>query len=64
MSDNPTLTADNRASWLAAIWPALECYREACAPEGKPEHDQEWDEICTAMAWIREALDLPEEVSA
>ena len=24
------------------------------------EFDREWDDICTAMAWIREALDIEE----
>ena len=28
-------------------------------PEGTPEHDRQWDDICTAMEWIREALGVP-----
>jgi hypothetical protein len=26
-------------------------------------YDEEWDDICTAMAWIREGLGLVEEVT-
>ena len=42
-----------KRSWLAVVWEALE------------EHDypeEQWDDICTAMAWIREELGLPSEV--
>jgi hypothetical protein len=57
-----TLTHGNRESWLETIWNALHSHRETCIPEGEPAYDAEWDEICTAMAWVREALDLPGEV--
>ncbi len=57
------VTSNNPESWLEAIWEALHTFRHDCAPEGNPEHDRQWEEICTAMAWIREALDLPEEVN-
>ncbi len=43
-------------SMLEAVWTALHGYRESCMPEGTPEYDEEWDEICTAMAWIQEDL--------
>jgi hypothetical protein len=26
-----------------------------------PENDDEWDNICTAMAWIAEELDVEQE---
>ena len=42
---------------LEAIWKALEGYRLSCIPEGKPENDNEWSEICTQMAWIEEFLE-------
>jgi len=37
---------------LEVIWEALHAFREDCISEG----DQQWDDICTAMAWITEAL--------
>jgi hypothetical protein len=47
------LTYGNKASWLNTIWTAI----------GKmtPENDDEWDNICTAMAWIAEELDVEQE---
>ena len=42
---------------LETVWEALHGYREDCIPEGKVEsYDKQWDDICTAMAWITEAL--------
>ena len=54
--------ASDPESWLACLWDALEHYRGDCLPEGEQRHDHQWDEICTAMAWIRERFDLPGEV--
>lgn len=51
-----TLTHGNKASWLETIWVALECHRENSIPEGVDDYDAEWNEICTAMAWIAEEL--------
>ncbi|CAB4134156.1 hypothetical protein UFOVP266_25 [uncultured Caudovirales phage] len=51
------LTHGDRASWLEEIWKALEDWREA-HPEGDALRDAQWDEICTAMAWIGEDLDV------
>ena len=39
------------------IWEALEEYREKIIPEGIEKNDQEWDEICLAMAQITEDLE-------
>ena len=50
------LTAHSRQSWLNTIWAALESHRENCIPEGDPQHDAEWDDICTAMAWVKETI--------
>lgn len=45
-------------TWVETIREALGNYREFSIPEGNPKHDDEWDEICTAMAWIEEELGL------
>ena len=46
---------------LAIIWDALEQYREDCIPEEAEmeTYNEEWDEICTAMAHLHEALGIP-----
>ena len=41
---------------LKLIWNALEFYREHGIQEGSKEYDEEWNEICTNMAWIKENL--------
>lgn len=48
--------ANDVNSWLSTIWMALHSYRETLIPEGDEMYDREWDEICTAMAWIEEDL--------
>lgn len=59
-----TLNAHDLESWLETIWNGLQSHRETCIPEGvDPAYDAEWDDICTAMAWIREELGLPDEVT-
>jgi hypothetical protein len=45
---------------LAIIWKALESYR-GFIPEGIKENDKEWNDICTAMAWLEEDLNSIEE---
>jgi hypothetical protein len=35
---------------------SLEGYRAHVAPEGSPENDEAWDDVCTAMAVIAEDL--------
>jgi hypothetical protein len=49
------LTRDNQESHLATIWEALVALEDAVAT---PEPFAQWDDICTAMAWIREDLGL------
>lgn len=57
------LHAQDAESWLETIWIALHSHRETCIPEGvDPAYDDEWSDICSAMAWVREALGLPPEV--
>lgn len=43
---------------MKTIWTALEMVREDCIPEGDPMYDDQWGDICTAMAWISEALNI------
>jgi hypothetical protein len=50
------LTHGDRVAWLDVIWEGLWGFREDCIPEGDPLHDEQWDNICTAMAWIAEEL--------
>jgi hypothetical protein len=45
---------------IDTIWQALCAYREDCIPEGDEAYDEEWDNICTAMAVIQEDLNLQE----
>jgi len=42
---------------LNDIWNALWTYREDCIPEGIDHNDEEWDDICYAMARIKEMLE-------
>jgi len=51
------LTYSDRASWLETVWDALHSHRENCIPEGVDNNDDEWSDICTAMAWIEENLE-------
>ena len=41
---------------IAIVWRALEAYREFLIPEGDPDYDKQWNDICTAMAVIEEDL--------
>jgi hypothetical protein len=41
---------------IKTVWLALEGYREDCIPEGQEAYDEEWDNICTAMAVIQEEV--------
>jgi hypothetical protein len=53
----PNLKHNDFKSILETIWQGLEGYRENCIPEGNKDYDEEWGEICTAMAWIEEDLE-------
>jgi hypothetical protein len=37
---------------VKTIWDALDSYRETCDLLNAPIDDSEWNNICTAMAWI------------
>ena len=58
--DNPIegmpLTSGDTDQALDLVWAALHCYREELIPEGDQAYDAQWSEICTAMAWIQEAI--------
>lgn len=43
---------------LSIVWDALHGFREDCIPEGEEMYDEQWDEICGAMAVIAEELGL------
>lgn len=45
------VTANNPESWLRAVWEALEKLKCHAVVS-----DEEWDDICTSMAWIEEEL--------
>ena len=40
----------NENEAMGVVWEALHNYRDHC-------DNEQWDEICTAMAWISEALE-------
>ncbi len=51
------ITRSNTKGQLELIWEALQGYRSSyLVEENCKEADEEWDEICTAMAWIAEDL--------
>ena len=47
------LKFNDTQSWLIIVWIALDRNRQDF-------NDEEWDEICTAMAWIKEELNYKE----
>ena len=51
-----TITRFDKQAQLNRIWDALQCYREDCISGN--DHDSEWDEICTIMAWITEDMEV------
>ena len=59
--DAVELTYSDRASWIETIWDALQEFRDVNIPEGPPHHDAQWDDICTAMAWISEELGVSDD---
>lgn len=52
------LTSNDARTWLDTVWSALHGFRDNCIPEGDLIYDAQWSDICTAMAWIAEELDL------
>ena len=47
-----SITRGDTAGQFELIWNALECYREDCISTD----NEEWDEICTVMAWLMEDM--------
>jgi len=58
-SFNYRLTHNDRASWIAIIWDVINGTSEV--NEGRNE-DEEWDDVCTAMAWIMEEIGVRNEL--
>lgn len=46
-----TITNFDLHQSLDLIWQTLDKYREKCI-----KSDDEWDDVCTAMAWIKESI--------
>ena len=47
---------------LSSVWDVLYMAREDCIPEGQDDYyDEQWDEVCAAMAKIHEALNIKHE---
>lgn len=51
------LLAHDPETWMETIWDALHSFREHQLPEGDDQYDEQWDDICTAMAWIEESFE-------
>ena len=47
---------------ISTVWQALHAYRSIAIHEGEPQHDNDWSDICTAMAHIQELLNCEEEI--
>jgi hypothetical protein len=52
------LNANDKDTWVETIWDALFKYRDNCIPEGDANYDAECGDICTAMAWLEEELEV------
>ena len=52
----PVLTRIDRQSWLQTVWAALEPSDPDNAGKDINWDAVDWDDVCTAMAWIAEAL--------
>ena len=50
------LTKTDKGSWLVTVWAALEDYADYVADNKGSE--EQWEEICTAMAFITDELGL------
>ena len=55
------LRANDKETWMETIWDALFKYRDDCIPEGDANYDAEWGDICTAMAWLQEELEVTDD---
>lgn len=54
----PEIKRGDPTSWLDCIWEALHVYREELIPEGEAGYDDTWNDLCTAMAWLSEELQI------
>ena len=53
------MTEQEKKNALSIVWDALHGFREDSIPEDQDEmYDEQWDEICGAMANITEELGL------
>ena len=55
------LTSNDVNSWLETVWEALWEWQDAHegrAAVGTETYEQRWDDICTAMAWLAEELEV------
>lgn len=52
-----SVTRNNQEGWLALIWGYIYTVEDL-----RPVKDDDHDEICTVMAWLREDLGLGDEV--
>tara|TARA_Y100000114_G_scaffold11641_1_gene9282 strand:+ start:492 stop:671 length:180 start_codon:yes stop_codon:yes gene_type:complete len=53
------MTEQEKKNALSIVWDALHGFREDLIPEGQDKmYDDQWDEICGAMANITEELGL------
>lgn len=53
MTSKFAVTRGDRPGWMRALWAALDAGNEC-----DQFTDDDWDEICTAMAWVAEDLGL------
>ena len=52
------LNANDKDTWVKTIWNALDNYRFTRDILNAPIDDAAWDDICTAMAWIAEDMEV------
>ena len=55
---NMKLNAHDKATWIKTIWNALEDHRETCELLNAPLTTSEWIDICAAMTWITEEMEV------
>lgn len=60
--EEPKLHAHDVESWFQTIWAALHAGQEAEGNLGTPENTEEWNDICTAMAWLKEQVEIKDEL--
>jgi hypothetical protein len=62
------LTANDPSSWIHTIWEGLYAGIDFAAEHRKkgehatPFAPEQWDDICTAMAWLSEMAGVEEEI--